>query len=100
MKFLEFLTSEDVMERWTEEIGELPARESVAMQEQFADDELFGPFVEQLPYASTHTFVDESTERDLFIAAVDRVLLQDMSPEESLDILTEETQALFDAYWN
>ncbi|GAK03707.1 glycerol-3-phosphate ABC transporter, periplasmic glycerol-3-phosphate-binding protein [Geomicrobium sp. JCM 19037] len=100
VKFLEFLTSEDVMERWTEEIGELPARESVAMQEQFADDELFGPFVEQLPYASTHTFVDESTERDLFIAAVDRVLLQDMSPEESLDILTEETQALFDAYWN
>ena len=38
VKFLQFLTSEDVMERWLDEIGELPAKESVAMQGKYLDD--------------------------------------------------------------
>ncbi|WP_096437147.1 extracellular solute-binding protein [Alteribacter populi] len=99
VKFLEFLTTEDVMDRWLDETGELPARESVALQDQYLDHELYGAFIEQLPYANAHFFVDESRERDLAIQAVDRVLLQGVDPEEAFEEFVESTQALFDDYW-
>ena len=99
VKFLQFLTSEDVMERWLDEIGELPAKESVAMQGKYLESELYGAFIEQLPYANAHFFVDESQERDLVIQAVDRVLLQNVEPEEAFEELVTETQKLFDDYW-
>ncbi|MGY3716466.1 extracellular solute-binding protein [Sutcliffiella cohnii] len=100
VKFLQFLTSEDVMERWLDEIGELPAKQSVALQDKYLNHELYGAFIEQLPYANAHFFVDESRERDLVIQAVDRVLLQGVSPEDAYKELVESTQALFDEYWS
>jgi multiple sugar transport system substrate-binding protein len=100
VKFIQFLTSDEVMERWLEEIGELPAKESVALQDKYLEHELYGAFIEQLPDANAHFFVDESRERDLVIQAVDRVLLQNVSPEEAFEELVESTQALFDEYWS
>lgn len=100
VKFLEFLTSKEVMEKWLDGTGELPAREDVAMQDKFTEDEIYGPFIESLPFANAHFFVDETKERDLVIDAADRVLLEGMSPEESFGILVEETQALFNEYWS
>ncbi|WP_257009946.1 extracellular solute-binding protein [Evansella halocellulosilytica] len=99
VKFLQFLTSDEVMERWLEEIGELPAKESVALQDQYLEHELYGAFIEQLPNANAHFFVDEARERDLVIQAVDRVLLQDVPREEAFEELVEETQKLYDEYW-
>lgn len=100
VKFLEFLTSEDVMEQWLDATGELPAKESVAMQDKYVDDEIYGPFINQLPHANAHFFIDEVKERDLVIDAADKVLLQDMDIEEAFEELVELTQDLFDDYWS
>src|SRR5699024_1914706 len=100
VKFLEFLTSEDVMEQWLDATGELPAKESVAMQDKYVDDEIYGPFINQLPHANAHFFIDEVKESDLVIDAADQVLLQDMDIEEAFEELVELTQDLFDDYWS
>lgn len=99
VKFLQFLTSDDVMERWLDAIGELPAKEAVAMQDKFVNDETYGPFIEQLPYANAHFFVDEMGERDLVMQAADKVLLENMAPEEAFNELVEKMQQMFDDYW-
>ncbi|WP_067727643.1 extracellular solute-binding protein [Oceanobacillus damuensis] len=99
-KFLEFLTSDDVMERWLDATGELPAKEAVAMQDKYVNDEIYGPFIESLPFANAHFFVDETKERDLVIDAANRVLMEGMDPEEAFNQLVESTQELYDAYWS
>lgn len=99
VKFLQFLTSDEVMEKWTDEIGELPAKESVAMQDKYVEDDIYGPFIEQLPYAVSHFSVDEMGERDLIMQAADRVLLEGASPEEAFKELVQKTQVLYDDYW-
>lgn len=98
--FLEFLTSEEVMERWLDATGELPAKEEVAMQDKFVNDERYGPFIESLPFANAHFFIDETKERELVINAANEVLMQDADPEEAFNKLVEETQALYDDYWS
>ena len=99
-KFLEFLTSDDVMERWLDATGELPAKEAVAMQDKYVNDEIYGPFIESLPFANAHFFVDETKERDLVIDAANKVLMQGADPEEAFNELVESTQELYDAYWS
>ncbi len=99
-KFLEFLTSDDVMERWLDATGELPAKEAVAMQDKYVNDEIYGPFIESLPFANAHFFVDETKERDLVIDAANKVLMEGMDPEEAFNELVESTQELYDAYWS
>lgn len=100
IKFLEFLTSDDVMERWLEATGELPAKQSVAMQDKFVNDEIYGPFIEQLPYAHAHFFVDEMGERDLVMKAADKVLLEGASPEDAFKELVQKMQEMYDEYWS
>ncbi|GGA79325.1 extracellular solute-binding protein [Ornithinibacillus halotolerans] len=99
IKFLKFLTSQDVMERWLDATGELPAKEEVAMQDKYVNDELYGPFINSLPFANAHFFVDETKERELVIDAANKVLLEGMDVEEAFNELVEKTQALYDEYW-
>ena len=99
VKFLQFLTSDEVMERWLDEIGELPAKEAVAMQDKYVNDEIYGPFIESLPYANAHFFVDETKERELVIDAANKVLMEGADPEDAFNELVESTQALYDEYW-
>lgn len=98
-EFLKFLTSPEVQEQWVEKTGELPAKQEVALQEKYANDEKLGPFISQLPYAKSHFFVDETQERTLFVEAVDQVLLKNVPVEKAFDELTEKTQKLYDEYW-
>ncbi|SHG06917.1 extracellular solute-binding protein [Ornithinibacillus halophilus] len=100
VKFLNFLTSEDVMERWLDATGELPAKEAVAMQDKYVADEIYGAFINSLPFANAHFFVDETKERDLVIDAANKVLLEGMDKEEAFNELVEKTQALYDDYWS
>ncbi|GAA0340512.1 extracellular solute-binding protein [Bacillus carboniphilus] len=99
-KFLEFLTSQDVMERWLDKVGELPAKEAVAMQDKFLNDEKIGPFIQQLPDAHAHFFVDETLERDYVMEATDKVVLGQATIEEAYQEMVERTQKLFDDYWS
>ncbi|WP_226037441.1 extracellular solute-binding protein [Aquibacillus saliphilus] len=99
-KFLEFLTTKDVMEQWIEATGELPAKEEVAMQDKYVDDEIYGPFIESLPFANAHFFIDEAKERELVVDAANRVLMEGAEPEDAFNQLVESTQELYDEYWS
>ncbi|QGH33795.1 extracellular solute-binding protein [Gracilibacillus salitolerans] len=99
-KFLKFLTSDEVMEKWLDATGELPAKEAVAMQDKYVNDEIYGPFIESLPFANAHFFVDETKERDLVIDAANRVLMEGVDPEDAFNELVESTQELYDEYWS
>ena len=97
IKFLQFLTQPDVMERWTKAIGELPARPEVA--EKFKNDPKLKGFIEGLPYAHATFFVDEKKDRQALIDAVDEVTLKGKDPAQALKDAEKQVQALFDAYW-
>ena len=98
-KFLAFLTSEHVMRTWTQRIGEIGARTSIAQDEELLKDEKLAPFIEMLPVADSYFYVDEAADRKIVVDAVDMVLLNDMDPREVLDWAVNEAQALLDSYW-
>lgn len=97
IKFLKFLTQPDVMERWTKEVGELPARPEVA--QKFKDDPKLKGFVEGLPYAHATFFADEMKDREAINNAVDEVILKGTDPAKALKDAETKVQKLFDTYW-
>lgn len=97
--FMEYLTSPEAMQIWLDVVGELPARASVGMTEENANNEVFGPFIRGLAYANTTIFADESAQRQVLVDMVERVHLQDMDAGESLTIAAEAEQAILDAYY-
>lgn len=99
-KFLAFLTSDEVMERWIDEVGELPAKEAVATQDKYVNDPLYGPFIEQLPYANAQFYVDETAQRQYVIDAVNEVLLNGVSIEDAYNDFAAKSQKLYDDYWS
>ncbi len=98
IKFLKFLTQPDVMERWTQAIGELPARPEVA--DKYKSDPKLAGFIEGLPYANATFFVDEVKDRDALVNAVDEVVLKGKAPDVALKEAQDKTQKLFDDYWS
>lgn len=99
-KFLSFLTSEDVMKRWTLQIGEIGARVSIADDEELLANENLAPFIEMLPNATSYFYVDEAADRQVVVDAIDMVLVGGMDPRDALDASVEAAQAILDAYWN
>lgn len=97
IKFLNFLTQPDVMERWTKAIGELPARPEVA--DKFKDDPKLAGFIQGLPYANATFFTDEAKDRQALMDAVDSVILKGTDPAKAIDTAASQVQALYDAYW-
>jgi len=98
--FMEYLTSPEAMQIWLDVVGELPARQSVGMTEENANDDVFGPFIRGLAYAQTTKFADESAQRQVLVDMIERVQLQDMDPGESLRMAAEAEQAILDGYYN
>ena len=96
-KFLQFITSEDAMRLWLETVGELPARASLANDPKLAQDPVYGPFITSLPFAEATSFVDEAAQRDVFLDAINRVVLEGQDPTASLMQAAKEDQAILDA---
>lgn len=99
LKFLEFLASEKVMERWTEEVGEIGARKSIADNETFQSDPTLKPFLSALEYATSYFYVDESADRQIMLDAIDEVVLNGKDPETALNEANAKVQALLDEFW-
>jgi multiple sugar transport system substrate-binding protein len=97
-KFLQFLTTADVMERWTKATGELPARPEVA--DKFKSDPKLAGFIEGLPYAYATFFVDETKQRQTLLDGVDEVILNKVDPKVALENAAKKDQALLDEYWS
>jgi multiple sugar transport system substrate-binding protein len=98
-KWLQFLTSPEVMRSWVEQVGELPARPAVAREDKYAKDPKLGPFLQSLDYGFATFFVDESADRQAVLDAVNEVLLNGTSPEQAVKGAAEKVQAMLDEYW-
>ena len=99
VKFMEYITSDEAMQIWLDVVGELPAKPSVGMTEENANDPVFGPFIRGLEYAHTTKFADESGQRQVMVDMVERMTLQGMSAAESLAVAAEAEQKLLDDYY-
>ena len=99
VKFMEYIVSDEAMQIWLDVVGELPAKPSVGMTEDNANDPVFGPFIRGLAYANTTKFANESAQRQILVDMVERINLQGMDPAESLAIAAEAEQKLLDEYY-
>lgn len=99
IKFLKFLASPEVMRIWLKEVGELPARVTLAEDPALQKDPIYGPFLAGLKYAHATFFVDETSERQAIIDATNEVRLQGMDPKAALDRLVANEQKIRDQYF-
>ena len=73
VKFMAFVTSDEAMQIWLDVVGELPAKPSVGLTEDNANNPVYGPFIRGLEYANTTKFANESGQRQLMVDMVERV---------------------------
>jgi multiple sugar transport system substrate-binding protein len=97
-KFLAYLVSPEAMELWLKEVGELPARVSVARTDANANHPKYGPFIRGLANAHATDFVDESAQRQVVIDFLDRLKLSGATVEASLDAMAKAEQLLLDRF--
>ncbi len=95
-KFLKFVTSPEAMKLWLNVVGELPARASLVDDPTLASDPVYGPFIKSLAYSHATQFVDESAQRQVFMDAVNRVILENQAPAASWAQAAKEEQAILD----
>ena len=100
IKFLKFLTSDSTMELWLKNIGELPAKPSVAFKEENINDPKYGPFIKGLEYAHATYFVDEMAQRQAWIDAYDLVKLEGKTVKEAVDAVAAIEQAVLDKFYS
>lgn len=99
-KFVKYLASEEVMEYWLEQVGELPARRGLLENPELLSDPVYGPFVAAVPYSTGTIFVDENEQRQLYYDAMNEVVINGADPDEVLSRMAQDEQALLDAFWN
>ena len=87
------------MESWLRKVGELPARQEVAMREANRGDPKYGPFIRGLAYAHATAFVDELAQRKVVIDLFDRINLEGASPASSVTTAAQQEQRILDAYY-
>ena len=97
-RFIKFVTSEDAMRLWLDVVGELPAARSLLDDPELANHDVYGPFLAGLAYAEATQFVDEVAQRNVFLDAINRVLLEGMSPADSIRIAAETDQGIWNQF--
>jgi multiple sugar transport system substrate-binding protein len=95
-KFLKFITTNQAMQLWLDDVGELPARKAVAMRAENSDHPLYGAFIRGLDYAYTTDFYSEAAQRKTVVDMLDRIVLTGMGVAESLSIAAAEDQKIID----
>ncbi len=100
IKFLDFLTSDEVMAMWLESVGELPAKKALALTDEFKNNPKYGPFIRSLEFAHATKFIDETVQRTVWIDAYDQVTLNNMSVKDAVDQAAATEQAMLDKYYS
>jgi multiple sugar transport system substrate-binding protein len=98
-KWLQYLTTPEVMRQWVEKVGELPARQVVAKEDKYAKDARLGPFLQSLDYGYATFFVDEAADRQAVLDAVNEVILNGTPPDQAVKSAADKVQAMLDDYW-
>ncbi|GLQ56493.1 extracellular solute-binding protein [Devosia nitrariae] len=99
-KFLAYVSSPEAMEIWLAVVGELPARQEVALTEENLADPIYGPFLKGLEYAHTTQFVDEAAQRQVAIDMEARMSIQGQEPAAALAEAAAQEQAILDAFYS
>ncbi|HET7520722.1 MAG TPA: ABC transporter substrate-binding protein, partial [Candidatus Limnocylindria bacterium] len=99
-KFINFLSSPDVMLQWTPATGELPARAALASEEQFTSDEKLAPFIDSLPFSYATFLVNEAELRQNVMDAFDQVTLNGVDAATAVEEAAQKTQERLDTYWS
>lgn len=97
-KFLAFVTSPDAMKLWLDVVGELPARASLIADPELASDPVYGPFIKALAYSHATVFVDETAQRNVFVNAINKVVLQGDDPATVWHDAAVEEQVILDQH--
>lgn len=98
VKFMQYITSDEAMQIWLDTVGELPAKPSVGLTKENAEDPVFGPFIRGLAYAHTTKFANESGQRQVLMDMVQRVDIEGEDPAKSLATAAEAEQKLLNEY--
>ena len=98
-KFIDFLSSPSVQQRWTPAIGELPARVSLASDPALMQDEKLAPFIESLAWSYATFTVNEADLRQAVMDAFDQVTMNGVDVESALTEAQDKIQAQYDEYW-
>jgi len=99
VKFMKFVTSDESMQIWLDTVGELPAKPSVGLTEENANNEIFGPFIRGLEYANTTKFVNESAQRQTLMDMVSRMDIEGQSAADAIATAASEEQKILDDYY-
>lgn len=99
VKFMTYITSDDAMQLWLEVVGELPAKPSVGLTDENANDPVFGPFIRGLAYAHTTKFVNESAQRQALMDMVERVDIEGQDVAASVAEAASAEQAILDEFY-
>lgn len=100
VKFLQFLTSEDVMKRWSLATGEIGARMAFAEDQDLLSDPYMAPFIEALPYAFTSFSTKRYSVDDACKEIFETSLLGDGDPGQTLDTVNAKVQESLDEFWS
>jgi multiple sugar transport system substrate-binding protein len=98
-RFLAFVTTDTAMSLWLTETGELPARRNAGMAPSVLNDPIYGGFARGLPMAVATDFVNEDAQRAVFIAMLNRVLLNNQDPLAAVRQAAAEEQTIIDDYY-
>lgn len=99
IKWLKYITSSDTQRTWLGQVGEIPANRALAGDPKLAQDPVFGPFIQSLPYAHATFFIDESAQRTVLVDAVNEVLLNHKEPKAALDEAASKEQKILGEFW-
>ncbi len=98
-KFIDFLSSPAVQQRWTPRIGELPARQALAANPELANNEKLAPFIQSLPFSYATFLVNEADLRQAVIDAFDQVVLNGVDAKSAIQEAQDKVQVQLDEYW-
>jgi len=99
LKFMAFMTSDEAMQVWLDTVGELPAKPSTGLTDENKANPVFGPFIAGLGYAKTTIFANESSQRQVLMDAMQRILLEGADVGDSLRTAAAAEQAILDDYY-
>jgi multiple sugar transport system substrate-binding protein len=99
-KFLQYLTSDTALRLWLKNVGELPAKPSIAFIPENINNAKYGPFIKGLEYAHSTYFVDEMSQRQVWTDAYDQVVLKGLTVKQAVDEAAAKEQAVLDKYYS
>ena len=99
VKFLMFITAADTQRQWLQQVGEIPASRALAGDPKLAQDPVYGPFIQSLPYAHATFFTDEAAQRTVLLDAINEVCLNHADPGAALDEAAAKEQKILDEFW-